>query len=90
MTSPDDAALRCRICGYRYDEPVWGVDGRSPEHDLCICCGVEIGYQDATPTGAARFRERWLAQGAPWHHSERRPPDWNLEDQLGHVPEEFR
>jgi len=63
---PRDERLLCRVCGYRDDEPPWGADGRTPSFALCPCCGVEWGYQDSSQTGVARFREAWLAAGAPW------------------------
>jgi hypothetical protein len=82
--------LRCRVCGVRLDEAPWGSDGMNPSFDLCPCCGAEFGYEDATPEGARRYRARWLASGAPWNDPDERPPDWNVEEQLTHIPEAFR
>jgi hypothetical protein len=47
----------CRVCGYLYEEEdasalPWGGDGENPTFAFCIFCGVEFGYQDATPEGA--------------------------------------
>lgn len=86
----DDAALNCRVCGYRNVEPPWGEDGRTPEYDFCPCCGAEHGYQDSTATGARVFREKWLLKGAPWDEAAAKPPDWDLEVQLRGVPADFR
>ena len=66
--------LLCGVCGYRATEPPWGADGRSPSFAFCPSCGVEWGYQDATPTGVERFRRAWLASGAPWRDPSV-PPD---------------
>ena len=82
--------FRCRVCGLPLDDPPWGLDGHTPLYEHCPCCGVEFGYQDATPLGAKKFREAWLAAGASWDEPERRPPDWSPLEQLKHVPEEFR
>jgi hypothetical protein len=37
-----------------------------PTFWFCSCCGVEFGYQDATPAGARRFRSERLQRGATW------------------------
>jgi hypothetical protein len=87
---PNDADYRCRVCGWLHAEPPWGLDGRTPLFEYCPCCGVEVGYQDATPVGARRFREQWLSKGAPWSEPEQRPADWNIDEQLKRAPAEFR
>lgn len=56
----------CQVCGYEPAEPPWGADGTSPSFDFCPCCGVEWGYQDASPLGIEMFRTAWLGAGAPW------------------------
>lgn len=71
-------------------EPPWGMDGRTPLYEHCPCCGVEFGYQDATPEGAKNFREAWLAAGAKWDDPVKKPPEWNPTGQLEHVPDRFR
>jgi hypothetical protein len=80
----------CRVCGLRLDDPPWGLDGKTPLFAYCPCCGVEFGYQDSTAEGARRFRQQWIAKGAPWDTSAQRPPDWSLEAQLDGVPAAFR
>jgi hypothetical protein len=87
---PSDDEYRCRVCGWLLREPPWGVDGRSPLFDYCPCCGVEFGYQDATEDGARRFRDLWVERGAPWSEPEECPDAWKLDEQLAHVPDEFR
>lgn len=81
-------AHRCRVCGLLLEDP-WGVDGRTPLYEHCPCCGVEFGYQDATPQGARKFREAWLASGANWDEPSKRPPRWDAIEQLMHLPEGF-
>lgn len=55
----------CRVCGYESDVPPWGEDGL-PLFDICPCCGVEWGYEDALPAGVKQYRENWISRGAPW------------------------
>jgi hypothetical protein len=78
------------VCGLELPDPPWGIDGRTPLFDNCPCCGVEFGYQDATPAGARRYREQWIARGAPWSEPDQRPAGWSLEQQLRDVPAPFR
>ncbi len=87
---PDDELYRCRACGWLLPDPPWGADGRTPLYEFCPCCGVEFGYQDATPAGARRYRQQWLAGGAGWHDPKRRPDGWSAEEQLTKVPAAFR
>jgi hypothetical protein len=86
----NDSCLHCRVCGYGSKEPPWGVDGRTPVYDFCVCCGVEHGYQDASPMGARSYRAAWIAAGAKWEEANERPHGWNLAEQLRHVPPEFQ
>jgi hypothetical protein len=71
-------------------EAPWGDDGKTPTFDMCDCCGVEFGYEDSTPEGARRFRQRWLAAGAKWLVRKGMPGGWDLNTQLLQVPEAFR
>ncbi len=82
----------CRVCGYwDIDEP-WGEDGKNPTFFYCPCCGVEHGYQDILPSSTKKFRQKWLENGAKWKwdEKERRPENWNLEEQLKNIPEEYK
>ena len=80
---------RCRVCGLWHDPPSWGEDGQSPDYTFCACCGVEAGYQDCTPDAARAFREKWLAREAPWDEPRARRVDWDLNEQLRHIPPGF-
>jgi hypothetical protein len=81
---------RCRVCGLWSEDEPWGPDGRSPTYFICDCCGAEAGYEDVLPAAARTHREGWLARGAPWFWPRAKPDDWDLDEQLRHVPEEFR
>ena len=85
----------CRVCGLittssnPADLP-WGRDGKSPNWDICECCGTEDGYEDTSPDAARAARERWLAKEAGWFEPKSQPPNWDLEEQLANVPVEYR
>lgn len=87
---PSSDIYNCRVCGLRLDDPPWSHDGCTPLYDYCPCCGVEFGYQDATPPGARRYREEWLNDGAIWSEPSEMPTDWNRVAQFGRIPDEFR
>jgi hypothetical protein len=88
MNDDDRYTLRmCRVCGLEYDEPTWGA---TYVYEYCYCCGVQFSYGDATPDAARKWRDRWLAEGAPWTDSERRPNDWDVDKQTARVPEGWR
>lgn len=70
------------MCGLAQAEPPWGADGKSPNFEICDCCGVEFGYEDALPAASEEFRARWLASGAQWFSPTERPGDWSLTRQL--------
>jgi hypothetical protein len=76
----------CRVCGLLQEEPPWGTDGASPTFGICDCCGVEFGYEDATPAATRRYRETWLGRGAPWTSPKEKPAGWSLERQLEQIP----
>jgi len=85
-----EVSLFCRVCGYESEHPPWGGDGKSPIFDFCPCCGVEHGYQDATPIGARNYRAKWLRSGAKWEDTDVMPDGWDVEEQLVNVPCEFQ
>jgi hypothetical protein len=81
----------CPACGFALDFEPWsqGV----PSNEICPCCGIQFGYDDAAGGDPARvaeiyesWRERWIADGARWSSLGRRPPDdWNATSQLAKV-----
>lgn len=88
MLSDDNQ--RCRVCGYLAETPPWGEDGKSPTYEICPCCGVEYGYEDSTIIAAKNYRQDWIASGAKWNDVNEKPANWLLEDQLHHIPADFR
>lgn len=73
----------CRVCGFKYkDFFPWGIDGATPSHEICDCCGTEFGYEDNTPESTDINRKRWIDNGAEWFSPEKRPVAWLLEEQL--------
>jgi hypothetical protein len=78
--------LKCRVCGLLQDEPPWGEDGRTATFDICVCCGVEFGYEDSTRESVRRYRQAWLDKGGRWQNPKKRPANWSLEAQLNEIP----
>ena len=72
----------CKVCGYNYDDYIWGEDGKSPSFEICPCCGTEFGYEDSNEKAILTQRKRWLDSGAEWYFSEDKPKDWSLDEQL--------
>lgn len=85
-----DYNLACRVCGLLNEDPPWGADGKTPLFEYCLCCGVESGYGDATPTGAQRWRQRWIEGGAVWHEPRFKPNNWDMDEQFANIPPDFR
>ena len=54
----------CRICGYKYNDYYpWGKDGGTPTYDICVCCGIEFGYEDDNLTEIRKSRQKWIENG---------------------------
>lgn len=85
-----DDIYRCRVCGILVPEPPWGENGKQSSHNICVCCGTEFGYEDGLLEAARKARKKWLAKGAPWFTPRFKPDDWDLEEQLKHIPAEWR
>jgi hypothetical protein len=77
----DSLSAACPACSYGgLYEPPWSADG-SPSDEICPCCGIQFGYDDAAGGNTAgrqqvyqRWREEWISRGRPWFSSVRRPP----------------
>lgn len=78
----------CRVCGYMSDMPPWGEDGRTPDFELCPCCGVQHGYQDCNSASCLEYRRQWLADGARWAEPKLRPDRWSVDEQLRNILDE--
>jgi hypothetical protein len=57
---PNADIAYCRVCGFRPDKTSRGSDGLTPSFEIWPSCGVEYGYEDATPAGVRKFREAWI------------------------------
>jgi len=79
--------MRCRVCGLRQDEPIWGVDGQKATFDICACCGCEFGYEDCLPEAVRSNREKWIESGGAWFDPTNRPADWTMAAQLSALRE---
>jgi len=85
--------MTCRICGFLYDDYYpWGENGNTPDYEMCACCGGEFGFDDdihACGKPIQEYRSKWIDEGANFYNPSKRPENWNLEVQLGNIPEEF-
>ncbi len=80
----------CRVCGAIQSDPPWGENGEDASFNICDCCGVEFGYEDATLLGIKRYRDKWLSNGAKWNNLKYRPDNWSLDEQLRNIPNDYR
>lgn len=80
----------CRVCGFLYDSPPWGDDGLTPSFEICPSCGVEFGYEDATPAAVRKYRAAWVAGGMKWHDRKGPAAGWDPAAQMANIPDEFR
>ncbi|MFG2310525.1 hypothetical protein ACGFS9_17900 [Streptomyces sp. NPDC048566] len=79
----------CRTCGLDVDEVRFDASGL-PLFVLCECCGGESGCDDGSLDAVRRYRESWVADGAPWFEPAARPSDWQLSRQLANIPARWR
>ena len=82
----------CKVCGFHYENYYpWGEDGKTPTYDICVCCGVEFGFDDDDMAGMGilAYRLKWINEDANFHVASARPENWILEEQLRNIPEEF-
>lgn len=61
-----------------------------PTLEICPCCGIEFGYEDATVLAAKKARATWIQEGAKWFRPEIKPTSWVLEDQINNIPNCFK
>jgi hypothetical protein len=73
----------CPVCGYQHNHWSEPAEAISYSFDICPCCGVEFGYNDAGRTHE-ELRSRWVAGGMKWFSRVTpAPADWNPRAQLG-------
>jgi len=54
------------------------------DYNICPCCGIEYGLEDAFET-YDELRDEWLLAGGPWFSEAKpyvRPANWNAWEQL--------
>ena len=77
---------QCKVCGYEYNSYYpWGLDGMTPTYDICICCGIEFGYEDCSEKSVLIARKKWENSGFPWSSHTQPPLNWNPLKQLQSV-----
>ena len=70
----------CPVCAYvGLEEPAYDNHGYA-SFEICACCGIEFGYQDARRSHG-ELRREWIANGMKWHHPPP-PAGWNPVAQL--------
>jgi hypothetical protein len=76
----------CPVCGFpELNEPPFGVSSE-PSYEICSCCGFEFGFDCGDDKQTfAKFRQNWLAHGAPWFMPGLKPIGWDVEKQLGNL-----
>jgi hypothetical protein len=80
----------CRVCGFDHGTPTWH-EARYPDYGLiCSCCGAQVGLDDISEAGVRHYRMVWLENGANWFSPKRRPADWDLFEQMKHIPDGFK
>lgn len=80
----------CRVCGcYSKDFP-WGEDGKNPSYQICPCCGVQFGKEDLTLESIKEYRDKWRSKGGEWFAKNEKPSGWDIEQQMKHIPDEFK
>jgi hypothetical protein len=80
----------CRVCGYDDGaEPFWEA-GWPNEGAICPCCDNEPSMNDVSVMALRELRGYWLGLGAPWRSPGSRPQNWDILEQVKHIPAEWR
>jgi len=94
LPKADIKELRCRVCGFEYDEenaPWQKIDGQwFASYEICVCCNVHFGYEDVEKGAVKTFRNNWLLNGAKFFYKNAMPKNWSLEKQLENVGENWK
>jgi hypothetical protein len=83
-------SYNCPACGFPLGFEPWS--GESPSDEICPCCGIQFGYNDAAFGNPQRrselhenWRKQWTAKGMPWSSvGQPAPKSWNPAQQLQH------
>lgn len=66
----------CPVCGYNK------LEYPPDNYNICPCCGTEFENDDFDTTHEV-LRQDWINKGCRWWSNyDRRPDDWNPEEQL--------
>jgi len=80
--------FNCPACGFLLDFEPWS--NGSPSDEICPCCGIQFGYDDAAGGNMQRrselykeWQRDWISKGMPWRcEGAPAPRDWNPVKQL--------
>ncbi len=86
----------CPICGFVLDFKPWSDN--SPSEEICPSCGMQFGYDDAAGGNKEKrleiyksWRKKWIKEGMKWwSEGQSHPENWNPNEQLKNIPEEFQ
>jgi len=78
----------CLVCGYYLGFAPW--IGVFPSDEICSCCGIQFGYDDAAGGDINKrnliyneWRQRWIFEGMPWTSvGINKPDNWDPVKQL--------
>lgn len=81
-------AYSCPACGYELGFEPWRGDSASDE--ICLCCSIQFGYDDAAGGDLERrsalyveWRADWIARGMAWDKGRSEPPQgWDPKMQM--------
>jgi hypothetical protein len=72
---------------------VWD-EGGGGSYDICPSCGCEAGNHDWTLEDTREYRQQWIANGMKWWFPDPKvkpmPSGWNPQEQMEHIPPEWR
>jgi hypothetical protein len=78
---------KCRVCGFEYDIPTWFNDNEATS-DICICCGVEFGFDDTHYEAIIDYRKEWIGKGNKFHVPKLKPTSYQF--QIENIPEKWK
>ncbi|MGF6226181.1 hypothetical protein QFZ27_000136 [Inquilinus ginsengisoli] len=79
-------SFACPVCGFPGLEGAPYDKHGCASFDICPCCGIEFGYDDAT-TSHLELRMRWIAGGKRWWSDRGPPRGWDADRQLAQIGE---
>lgn len=80
----------CRVCWYKNIDKPWWDNNKTPTFDICPCCWVEFWYEDNNLSSVISYRNKWINDGCNWFDINLKPINWNLNEQLFNIPDNFK